>query len=103
MIARTWHGKVPFKHAAAFHLHLRLTGVRDYRKQAGCLTVQLWRKDRDGWAHFVLTSTWDSMESIRRYAGDAPERAVLYPGDEAFELVPDTAVEHYEVLNADLP
>ena len=103
MIARTWHGKVPLEHATAFHLHLRETGVRDYRKQPGCVAVQVWRRDRDGWAHFVLTSVWDSMESIRRYAGDVPEVAVLYPGDEAFGLVPDTTVEHYDVLGTEEP
>lgn len=103
MIARTWRGRVPVRHAAAFERHLRRTGLSDYRAHAGCLDVRLWRREADGWTHFMLTSVWDSMDSIRRYAGPEPERAVLYPGDDAFGLVPDTTVEHFDVLSTDTP
>jgi hypothetical protein len=39
------------------------------------------------------------MDAIRAYAGETPEVAVLYPGDDVYELVPDTTVTHYEVLS----
>jgi quinol monooxygenase YgiN len=99
MIARTWAGKVPTEHAEGFHRHLLETGVKDYRRQPGCLTVALWRRDALGWSHFLLSSTWRDLAAIRAYAGDAPERAVLYPEDEAFGLVPDDFVTHYQVLS----
>lgn len=44
------------------------------------------------------SSIWESMEDIRRYARDSPERAVLYPGDDAFGLIPDREVTHFDVL-----
>lgn len=99
MISRTWGGKVPLPHAAAFHRHLLATGVAAYRQQPACLEVHLWRRDADGWASFFLSSIWRDMDAIRAYAGETPEVAVLYPGDDMYELVPDTTVTHYEVLS----
>jgi len=89
MIARTWGGRVPLIHATEFHRHLLRTGVSDYRQQPGCLEVHLWRRDVVGWAYFLLSSIWHDMDAIRAYTGETPEVAVLYPGDNAYELVPD--------------
>jgi quinol monooxygenase YgiN len=99
MIARSWGGKVPIKHAEGFQRHLIATGVADYRQQPGCLDVQLWRRDGHGWAYFLLLSVWVSMDAIRGYAGERPDVAVLYPKDDAFGLVPDLTVTHYGVLD----
>jgi 2-iminobutanoate/2-iminopropanoate deaminase len=99
MIARTWGGKVPLEHAEGFHQHLLVTGVEDYRGHRDCIEVKLLRRDAHEWAHFLLFSVWISMDAILGYAGDAPERAVLYPDDDAFGLVPDLEVTHYELLS----
>ena len=98
MIVRTWGGRVPLEHAAGFRQHLLATGVADYRRQPGCVDVQLWRRDQDWWAHFLLVSRWRDSGAVRQYAGERPETAVLYPGDERYGLVPDTIVSHFEVL-----
>ena len=100
MIARRWSGRVPLRHAAGFAEHLRATGVSDYRAQSGCMTVTLLRRDHNGWAEFELTSLWSDRRAIAAYAGHDIDGAVLYPGDEAFELVPDRTVTHFEVVAA---
>jgi hypothetical protein len=94
---------VPLNDGRAFHTHLVKAGLADYRTQPGCVSVQLWRRDADGWAHFLLTSIWTGMEAIKAYAGVIPDVAVIYPGDEAFDLVPDLCVTHYEVLVIERP
>jgi hypothetical protein len=99
VIARSWGGRVPLAHADGFHRHLLATGVADYQRQPGCLDVQLWRRDADGWASFLLLSVWRDLDAIRAYAGDCPEVAVLYPEDDAFGLVPDRSVTHYTVVS----
>ena len=101
MIVRSWGGKVPLEHAEGFRHHLIATGITDYRRQPGCRTVELWRQDSDGWAHFLLVSKWTDLAAIRAYAGDGTETAVLYPGDEAFGLIPDRQVSHYELLSSE--
>ena len=101
MIVRSWSGKVPGAHAAGFLDHLRATGVAEYQAEPGCRDVRIWRRDEDGWARFTLVSLWTDMTAIRAWAGDDCAVAVLYPGDEAFGLVPDLRVEHFELVFAE--
>jgi hypothetical protein len=42
-------------------------------------------------------SLWDSMDSIRAFAGDDVERARYYPEDRGFLLELEPHVTHYEV------
>lgn len=100
MIVRTWSGKVPLGKAEGFHRHLLATGVKDYRCRAGCLDIALWRRDEDGWAVFTLVSTWSDVETIRAYAGHDLERAMLYPDDQSFDLVPDLRAHHHQLVSS---
>ena len=49
-------------------------------------------------AHFLLISLWESMDAIRRFAGEDAERARYYPEDEQFLLELEPTVQHYDVL-----
>jgi hypothetical protein len=48
--------------------------------------------------HFVFTTLWDSIEAIRRFAGEDPERARYYPEDDDFLLEKEELVTHAEVV-----
>jgi len=50
-------------------------------------------------AHFLFVSFWDSLASIRAFAGDDLERARYYPEDVAFLVELEPTVTHYEVLS----
>jgi heme-degrading monooxygenase HmoA len=100
VIARTWHGRVPARESEKYHQYLLRTGVPDLQSTPGNLGVYVFRRLEGDEAHFVLTSLWDSMESIRRFAGHDVERARYYPEDEKFLLELEPRVAHYEVLNA---
>ena len=41
-------------------------------------------------------SLWDSLESVRGFAGDDVEKAVFYPEDERFLVERELTVTHYE-------
>lgn len=58
----------------------------------------LWRRDDGDEATFTLVSLWRDLEAIRAYAGDDCERAVLYDGDDAFGLVPDSIARHHDIV-----
>jgi heme-degrading monooxygenase HmoA len=74
------------------------TGLSEYAETPGNLGAHLLRRDLgDGRTEVVTLSFWDSMDAVRRFAGDDPEQAVLYPGDEEFLLDPDTTIAHFEV------
>lgn len=51
----------------------------------------------EGRAEFLLISLWDSMEAVRRFAGDDAEKAVYYPADKDYLLTFEPKVAHYEV------
>lgn len=105
MIAREWKCLCPTRHREGFLIHLERTGVHEARQTPGYrghlilerldLTCQA---GRSGSVEIGLTTFWESWEAVRAFAGDEPERAVLYPGDERYEIIPDKHVRHYEVL-----
>jgi hypothetical protein len=45
----------------------------------------------------VVTSLWDSLESIRTFAGDEIKRAVFYPEDDEFLVDREWMCTHYDV------
>ncbi|MBA4358412.1 MAG: antibiotic biosynthesis monooxygenase [Humidesulfovibrio sp.] len=109
MIAREWKCLCPRRHREGFLKHLELTGIREAQATPGCLGYQIMERltetcptARSASVELGLVTYWNSWEAVRAFAGDTPERAVLYPGDERFEIVPDKHVRHYEVLGQNL-
>jgi heme-degrading monooxygenase HmoA len=56
-------------------------------------------RDLDGGRTEVVTmSFWESMDAVRRFAGDDPERAVYYPEDDDFLVGErEQTVQHFRV------
>lgn len=98
MIARTWHGRVPVELAGEYYEYLLRTGIPDYRRTSGNLGVYVFRREEGPTVHFLLTSLWDSLDSIRAFAGPDLERARYYPEDRRYLLELEPGVTHYEVL-----
>lgn len=98
MIARTWHGRVPAAKADSYYEYLLRTGVPDYQATPGNRWVVVQRRLEGTVAHFVLTTFWDSIDSIKRFAGDQYERARYYPADDEYLLERETYAVHADVL-----
>lgn len=75
MIARTWHGAVDKTKADEYHSYLLATGVPDLESTPGNLGVYVLRRLDQEVAHLQLISLWDSVDSIRAFAGDPVETA----------------------------
>jgi heme-degrading monooxygenase HmoA len=97
MIARIWHGRVPAEKTAAYRRYLEETGLSDYRATPGNRGITVLERVEGAVTHFLLVSFWDSMNSIRAFAGDDLERARYYPKDTEFLLELEPRVTHYEV------
>lgn len=73
------------------------TGLDDYRatpgNQGAAIAVRDLDKER---AEVVTLSWWDSLESIRAFAGDDIELARYYPLDDEYLLERPRTVQHYE-------
>jgi heme-degrading monooxygenase HmoA len=97
MIARTWHGVVPAEKEDDYLEYLKQTGVTDCKATAGNQGVYVLRRREDDKTHFFFLSLWESLDAIKAFAGDEPERARYYPEDAAYLLELEPCVEHYDV------
>ena len=98
MIARIWQGATKSDDAETYLDYLHATGFTQYRATPGNRGVLALRRVVDGRAEFLLLTLWESEEAIRRFAGDAIERAVFYPEDERFLIEKDDHVSHFDVV-----
>jgi heme-degrading monooxygenase HmoA len=95
--ARIWRGAVRPQDGDAYATYMHETGLAGYRGTPGNLSATMLRRDLEDRTEFVMFTTWESMDAIRAFAGDDPERAVFYPEDDRFLIDRDLTVAHYEV------
>jgi heme-degrading monooxygenase HmoA len=97
VIARIWRGAVAQSDADTYAEYMRGTGLADYVATPGNQGAWMLRRDVRDNTEFVMFTLWDSMDAIKAFAGDEPERAVYYPEDEGYLVERDDVVAHFEV------
>jgi len=98
MIARLWHGRVDASKADEYAEFMKEKAAPDYSSVDGLHKLFFLRKIEKGVAHFLLVTFWDSMESVKRFAGEQPEKAKYYPEDDQFLLEKEETSALYEVF-----
>ena len=98
MIVRMWHGRVPNSKAEAYAEFLRQRAIPDYRSVQGNLSVNILQRREDEVTHFITLTYWDSLESIKGFAGSEVEKAKYYLEDQDFFLEFELTVVHYAVI-----
>jgi heme-degrading monooxygenase HmoA len=102
MLARLWHGITLASKADDYVAYLNKTGIGDYQATEGNLGVQLLRRIEGDQAHFLIVTFWESVEAIKKFAGEEYEKARYYPEDQNFLLEFEEKVVHYEVVSSTL-
>lgn len=100
MICRVWHGWTARANAAAYDSYLNhelLPRVERELASRGYRGFQVLRHDGDDEVEFVTMLWFDSIESVKAFAGKDYETPVI--SERALGLLAhyDTRVEHYEV------
>jgi heme-degrading monooxygenase HmoA len=103
MIARVWRGITLKEKADDYLAHLHETGLRDYANTAGNRGVTVLRRNQGEHCEIMLISLWDSMDAVRAFAGENPDRSVYYPQDEQYLLQMEPLVRHYDVAEQIAP
>lgn len=98
VIVRIWHGRVPEGKAEAYRDFLVRRAVPDYESVEGNLGVEILVRKSGGVADFLILSYWESMEAVRRFAGEDYERAKYYEEDKDFLLEFEPNVQHYRIV-----
>jgi heme-degrading monooxygenase HmoA len=101
LIARIWKGATLSADGDAYSEYMNATGIAGYRSTPGNRAAVMLRREVDDRSEFLMLSLWDSMESIKSFAGDDPDVAVFYPEDERFLVERELTVAHYEVAAAE--
>ena len=77
--------------------------MREYRETAGNLGALVLTRALGDLCEVTTVSFWESMDAVRGFAGDDPEQARFYPGDDDLLVEKDLHVHHFDVVSADLP
>jgi len=97
MIGRHWRGLAHRESAEAYQEHLERETLPRLRSIDGHRGAYVLRRELEDEVEFVVLTLWDSLEAVRRFAGEEYETAVV-PA-EARELLSsfDEKVVHYQV------
>ncbi len=98
MITRIWSAQTTRHQAPQYADHLRSHVLPKLRKLEGYEGAMLLQRDGPKEVEILVISFWESLEAIRRFAGDHAEEAVV--ADEAASLLTDfdRTVRHYELV-----
>lgn len=99
VILREWRGHADVNRPDAYPEHFRNVVAPELRGVEGFLGADLLRRDLVDSIEFTVISRWASMNAVRDFAGDDPERAVVEPGAVAALRDFDARVVHYEVVD----
>jgi heme-degrading monooxygenase HmoA len=97
MIARMWRGTATAAKAGDYHRHFTANVVPHLKEIDGHRGALLLQRDIDDQVEFVAITWWDSMETVRKFAGSKPEVAVVEPEAQAALSGFDNFVTHYKV------
>jgi len=103
LIARIWRGQTRAALADEYTKYLYEEGVRAIAGIPGNRGVQMLRAVSDDIADFQVLSYWDSVEAIKRFAGDDYLKVRHLPEDSKYMIGTAPTVRHFEVVVNDWP
>ncbi len=98
MIARIWRGYALPEKAEEYVKHLERSVLSELRQINGFQNIILLRQDSTQVVEFVVLTFWESMEAIRKFAGDDAEVAVVAPAAQPLFREYDSTVRHFEIV-----
>ena len=98
MIARMWRGSAIRERADDYVKHLQQSVIPELRQINGFKDIYLLRRESSDSVEFVVMTLWESMDAIRKFAGENPEIAVVAPAAQALFREYDAKVKHFEIV-----
>ena len=98
MIARHWRGLVKRDRAAAYIEHLQSETLPQLVQLAGFHDAKVLRRDLPQGVEFLVLTIWESLDSIRAFAGDEVDTAVVPDAAQGMMVRYDRVVRHFEIV-----
>jgi len=99
MIVRMWHGRVNSSKSDVYAEFMKQRAAPDYGSVQGLKKLYFLRKNDEDVTHFLLVTVWDSLDSVKKFAGENPETAKYYPEDDEFLLEKEPQSALYELFH----
>lgn len=103
MISRIWHGWTTPENADRYETLLKeeiFIGIRE-RNIKGFRSIELLRREAGAEVEFVTIMTFDSLDSVKEFAGEDYEAAVVPPKARQVLSRFDQRSQHYEIRVAE--
>jgi uncharacterized protein len=100
MILRLWKARSAAEKAGEYVQYATTKVFPALSAIEGHRGAYLLRRTLGGATEFVVLTLWQSMEAVRRFAGDNPEKAVVEPPARAMLTSLDDSVTHFEVVHS---
>jgi len=98
VIARLWRGWTAPENADAYEEFLRTKMFPSIHRVPGYLGADLLRRENGDEIAFMTITRFESLESVRAFAGEDYEQAVVEPEARTLLSRFDERSEHYEVV-----
>jgi heme-degrading monooxygenase HmoA len=100
MIVRTWHGRTLLSDGDKYEAFMKKRAAPDYGSVAGLEQLFFTRRDEADISHFLLITLWDSIDSVKKFAGENPEIAKYYLEDDEYLLEKEKYSQNYQVFHS---
>jgi heme-degrading monooxygenase HmoA len=97
MIARIWRGQATAEKAGDYQRHFTTHVAPHLTELAGHRGAYLLRREDKGEVEFLAVTLWESIESIRAFAGQNPDVAIVEPEGRAALSSFDDFARHYDI------
>jgi len=98
MISRQWRALARREQAQNYIEHLRSETFPALRRLAGFVGASILLRQVQEGTEFLIVTRWESLASIRQFAGEDPEAAVVPAAVAAMMLDYERRVRHFEVV-----
>jgi heme-degrading monooxygenase HmoA len=103
MVIRIWRGWTRVEDAAAYRDYMTRVALPAYAGVDGNTAVYMTHRHDGEREEFAMITVWESIDAVRRFAGDDPEQAVFYPDDDVYLVDREWTVRHYDVYGSHVP
>jgi len=93
-----WRGSAIHERADDYVKHLQQSVIPELRRIDGFRGIYLLRRSSSDDVEFVVLTLWESMDAIRKFAGENPEVAVVAPAARELFRRYDAEVQHFEIV-----
>jgi heme-degrading monooxygenase HmoA len=97
MIARHWKSTAKPGLAAAYEAHLLNETFPEVSKLPGFISARILKRDVESGVEFLIITEWETLSSIKAFAGEDVETAVVPETVRAMMARFDEKVIHYDV------